>query len=170
MKIYQTYYTSPVGSLLLRSTNEAITALLFPDTERHAVDEDLQLSNDSELPEVMQKCIQQLDEYFAEKRQEFDLPVTQGGTAFQQSVWNALCDIKYGQTISYVELARRIGNEKSVRAVGTTNGKNQISIIVPCHRVIGANGSLTGYGGGLWRKKWLLEHEQRVAHGVRMLF
>jgi methylated-DNA-[protein]-cysteine S-methyltransferase len=170
MNNYQTYYTSPVGKLLIKCTEEAISALLFTDTDQFPKDESIDLPSGAGYPEVMQQCIHQLDEYFVGKRREFDLPVTQEGTPFQQTVWQALCDIEYGKTISYSELARRIGNEKSVRAVGTTNGKNQLSIIVPCHRVIGANGNLTGYGGGLWRKSWLLEHEQKVAHGVQMLF
>lgn len=170
MNNYQTYYTSPVGELLIKCTEEAISALLFTDTDQFSKDKSIDLPSSAKYPEVMQQCICQLDEYFAGKRREFDLPVTQEGTPFQHSVWKALCDIAYGQTISYMELARRIGNEKSVRAVGTTNGKNQISILIPCHRVIGANGNLTGYGGGLWRKSWLLEHEQKIALGVQMLF
>lgn len=169
MNKYQTYYPSPVGELLIKSTDEAVTGILFSDTNQTSKEESVH-SPDSGLPEVMQRCIRQLDEYFAGRRKEFDLSLVQEGTAFQKTVWKALCDIPYGQTISYMELARRIGNEKSIRAVGTTNGKNQISIVVPCHRVIGANGHLTGYGGGLWRKSWLLEHEQRIAHGVQMLF
>jgi methylated-DNA-[protein]-cysteine S-methyltransferase len=170
MNNYQTYYTSPVGELLIKCTDEAITAILFMDTDKSSRQESTQNTAQAAYPEVMQRCIQQLDEYFAGSRKEFDLPLMQDGTAFQQSVWKALCEIPFGKTISYLELARRIGNEKSIRAVGTTNGKNQISIVIPCHRVIGANGNLTGYGGGLWRKSWLLEHEQRIAHGVQTLF
>ncbi len=165
MNNYQTYYISPVGELLIKASDEAITGILF--TDPGAIHED---ASNEKLPEVMQECIGQLDEYFAGKRRAFDLALVQNGTPFQQTVWQALCGIEYGETISYMEMARRIGNEKSVRAVGTTNGKNQISIVVPCHRVIGANGSLTGYAGGLWRKSWLLEHEQKIAHGVQMLF
>ncbi len=166
MNNYQAYYTSPVGELLIKASDEAIISILFSDSEKTS--ENHQVTG--ELPEVMHKCFRQLDEYFAGKRKVFDLPVIQEGTSFQQTVWKALCDIDYGKTISYLELARHIGNEKSIRAVGTTNGKNQISIVVPCHRVIGANGSLTGYAGGLWRKRWLLEHEQKIAHGVQTLF
>jgi methylated-DNA-[protein]-cysteine S-methyltransferase len=114
--------------------------------------------------------MQQLDEYFAGQRIEFDLQVTQTGTSFQQTVWNELCNIPYGKTISYLELSKRIGNVKAIRAVGTANGTNHVSIIVPCHRVIGSNGSLVGYGGDLWRKKWLLEHEAKYAFGVQTLF
>lgn len=132
---------------------------------------------DEKLPEVttteeplLKKCIVQLDEYFAGNRKNFDLPIYQEGTAFQKSVWNALTNIPYGQTISYLELAKRINNIKAIRAVGTTNGSNNNAIIVPCHRVIGSNGNLTGYGGGLWRKKWLLDHEAKHANGVQTLF
>jgi methylated-DNA-[protein]-cysteine S-methyltransferase len=170
MNNYQTYYTSPVGKLLIKCTDEAITAILFTDTDQSSKEESPQIAAHTAHPEVMQRCIQQLDEYFAGSRKDFNFPLMQNGTAFQQSVWKALCKIPFGKTISYLELARRIGNEKSIRAVGTTNGKNQISIVIPCHRVIGANGNLTGYGGGLWRKSWLLEHEQRIAHGVQTLF
>lgn len=116
------------------------------------------------------KCMQQLQEYFDGKRTEFELPLQQEGSAFQQRVWTALNNIPYGRTISYLELSKRIGNAKAIRAVGTTNGKNTISIIVPCHRVIGSNGNLTGYGGDLWRKQWLLEHEAKFANGVQRLF
>ncbi|MDR1680771.1 MAG: methylated-DNA--[protein]-cysteine S-methyltransferase [Prevotellaceae bacterium] len=110
---------------------------------------------------ILQACIRQLDEYFAGRRRSFDLPLAPSGTAFQRGVWQALAAIPYGQTISYLELARRIGNSKAVRAVGRANGQNKIVIIVPCHRVIGAHGTLVGYTGGLWRKEWLLKHEQR---------
>ena len=101
----------------------------------------------------------QIDEYFARKRRDFDLALAPSGTEFQRAVWAALCDIPYGETISYLELARRIGQPTATRAVGRTNGLNPISIVVPCHRVIGADGSLTGYGGGLERKARLLELE-----------
>jgi O-6-methylguanine DNA methyltransferase len=103
----------------------------------------------------------QLDAYFAGELSTFDLEMNLLGTPFQQRVWSQLCDIPYGETISYGELARRVGNANASRAVGLANGRNPIALIVPCHRVIGANGSLTGYGGGLERKTWLLEHELR---------
>lgn len=102
----------------------------------------------------------QLQRYFSGGLQRFDLNLAPRGTAFQREVWDALCDIEYARTISYAELARRIGRPKASRAVGLANGANPLSIIVPCHRVIGANGSLTGYGGGLDAKRWLLAHEQ----------
>ena len=119
---------------------------------------------------LLHKCRQQLSEYFEGTRRKFDLPLQQNGTAFQQKIWLALTQIPFGQTISYMELSKRTGDTKAIRAVGTTNGKNQLSIVVPCHRVIGINGTLTGYSGGLWRKQWLLEHEAKIVHGLQMLF
>ena len=119
---------------------------------------------------LIKNCKQQLTAYFNGTKREFDLPIQQNGTAFQQKIWTALQQIPYGKTISYLELSKRTGDIKAIRAVGTTNGKNQLSIVVPCHRVIGSNGDLTGYSGGLWRKKWLLEHEEKFAHGVQTLF
>jgi methylated-DNA-[protein]-cysteine S-methyltransferase len=114
-----------------------------------------------EMNPVLEKAIMQIDEYFKGDRKDFDLKITLDGTNFQEKTWNQLLIISYGETISYKELAIKIGNEKAVRAVGSANGKNNISIIVPCHRVIGSNGSLTGYAGGLERKQWLLEHEKK---------
>jgi AraC family transcriptional regulator of adaptative response/methylated-DNA-[protein]-cysteine methyltransferase len=103
----------------------------------------------------------QLREYFNGTRQHFDIPLRQTGSAFQLRVWGALCDIPYGQTSSYADIARQVGSPAAVRAVGVTNGRNQIAIVVPCHRVIRSDGSLCGYGGGRWRKQWLLDHERR---------
>lgn len=167
MNYYKTSYASPVGNLMVTSDGEVITGILFTDTDHENSE---QMADLGTLPEVMQHGMHQLDEYFAGSRRTFDVPVAQPGTLFQQSVWKALEEIPYGDTWSYLALARHIGNEKSIRAVGTTNGKSQISIIVPCHRVIGSDGSLIGYGGGLWRKKWLLEHEQRIRFGIQTLF
>ena len=116
------------------------------------------------------QCVEQLIQYFNGERRQFELPLNQTGTSFQQGVWNELVQIPFGRTISYLELARRTGDTKATRAVASANGKNNIAIIVPCHRVIGSNSTLVGYGGGLWRKKWLLEHEAKIAHGVRTLF
>lgn len=141
-------------------------AVLFVKKEQ---EENVSLSETSSHP-LLQKCVAQLNEYFAGERIIFDLPLQQKGSAFQQTVWNQLLKISYGKTISYMELAKRTGDVKAIRAVGTTNGKNQLAIIVPCHRVIGSNGSLTGYAGELWRKQWLLEHEGKFANGVQTLF
>lgn len=114
-----------------------------------------------EKPQLFDRVRSQLDEYFAGRRKQFDLQLAPMGTDFQEKVWQELVKIPYGRTITYGELAKRIGNPKASRAVGLANGKNPISIIVPCHRVIGANGSLTGFGGGLEAKQYLLEHEDR---------
>ncbi|MBK8951865.1 MAG: methylated-DNA--[protein]-cysteine S-methyltransferase [Chitinophagaceae bacterium] len=115
-------------------------------------------------------CVEQLIQYFNGELRHFDLPLNQPGTTFQQEVWNILTQIPFGKTISYLELARKTGDSKATRAVANANGKNHVAIIVPCHRVIGSNKELTGYAGGLWRKKWLLEHEAKIAHGVQTLF
>ena len=116
------------------------------------------------------QCVEQLIQYFNGQRRVFELPLSQEGTSFQQEVWNELVTIPYAKTISYIQLAIKTGDPKATRAVASANGRNNIAIIVPCHRVIGSNGQLVGYGGGLWRKKWLLEHEMKVAYGVQTLF
>lgn len=155
---------SPVGKINIHATDEAIHAVQFVKT-----DTDAALSTESPHP-LIQQCILQLQEYFEGKRKTFDLPLQQKGSAFQQNVWAQLLNISYGKTISYLELSKRVGDVKAIRAVGTANGKNQLAIIIPCHRVIGSDGSLTGYAGELWRKKWLLEHEGKFANGVQTLF
>ena len=110
--------------------------------------------------EPVQLAVQQVQEYFAGTRQIFDFPVNPVGTSFQKTVWRALLDVPFGVTLSYLALSRRIGDEKAIRAVAAANGRNPLWIVVPCHRIIGSDGSLTGYAGGLWRKQWLLEHER----------
>jgi len=111
---------------------------------------------------LLQMAIDQLDEYFKGERKEFDLPLKQAGTPFQQQVWDELLQIKYGSTITYAQQSNRMNSPLAIRAIASANGKNDLWIVVPCHRVIGSDGSLTGYAGGLWRKKWLLEHEAKV--------
>lgn len=148
--------SSPVGELTFTGTDMGLEGVWF-DTDRHQHDRNGWQRDDLLFVTVRQ----QLEEYFAGTRKVFDLKLAAQGTAFQQQVWAALCTIPYGETRSYGEQARSIQNEKAVRAVGLANGKNPIGIIVPCHRVIGANGSLTGYAGGLERKQWLLAHEAR---------
>ncbi|MBS1511857.1 MAG: methylated-DNA--[protein]-cysteine S-methyltransferase [Bacteroidetes bacterium] len=164
------FYQSPVGILELRSNGTALTHLLFVNSWKGtALDEDsIQFTAPADA--VLQQCTNELNEYFAGTRKVFTVPVNQDGTSFQLTVWDALCGIPYGHTISYMELSKRIGNVKAIRAVGTANGSNHVSIIVPCHRVIGSNGSLVGYGGDLWRKRWLLDHENRFGNGVQELF
>ncbi len=111
------------------------------------------------IPTVLEDCAIQLNEYFQGERSYFDLKLNPNGTAFQKSVWEELVQIPYGKTVSYLDLSRKLGDEKAIRAVANANGKNPLWIVIPCHRVIGSDGSLTGYAGGLSRKQWLLEHE-----------
>lgn len=113
----------------------------------------------SKIPDSLKKCVTQLQEYFRGERKEFDFKINPAGTEFQQKVWQELLHIPFGKTMSYLDLSKKLGDVKAIRAVASANGKNPLWIVVPCHRVIGTNGSLTGYAGGLWRKKWLLEHE-----------
>ncbi len=111
------------------------------------------------IPEKLQEIVTQLNEYFLKERTDFDVKLNPKGTTFQQKVWMELLEIPFGKNISYLDLAKKLGDPKVIRAAASANGKNPLWIVVPCHRVIGTNGSLTGYAGGLWRKKWLLEHE-----------
>lgn len=117
----------------------------------------------SEIPAVLQEAVTQLNEYFQGNRTHFDFKLNSKGTEFQQKVWQALLEIPFGETCSYMDLSKKLGDVKAIRAVASANGKNPLWIVVPCHRVIGTDGSLTGYAGGLWRKKWLLEHENPTA-------
>lgn len=152
-----TYYDtiqSPIGDLTLVSDGKALTGL-YMNNEKHAARRAMAIRD----KKMLKHPREQLQAYLAGDLREFDLALAAAGTVFQRRVWRALCDIPYGETISYGELARRIGQPKAARAVGLANGQNPISIVVPCHRVIGADGSLTGYGGGLARKRWLLAHE-----------
>ena len=146
---------SPIGDLFLAGDGERLTALYMDSHDDWPKARGTWQRDDAPFKAVRM----QLDAYFAGRLQIFDLPLAATGTAFQQTVWRALAAIPYGVTISYGELARRIGNPNASRAVGLANGCNPLSIVLPCHRVIGANGSLTGYGGGLERKQWLLRHE-----------
>ncbi|HZH37299.1 MAG TPA: methylated-DNA--[protein]-cysteine S-methyltransferase [Flavisolibacter sp.] len=160
MTIYQTYYTSPLGQLRLVCSEEHVTAVLFCGEEgRHEQDQH----------HLLHLCATQLDEYFAGSRTSFALPLQQAGSTFQQTVWKLLMDIPFGKTISYQQLATRYGELKAIRAVASANGKNKLAIIVPCHRVIGSNHTLTGYAGGLWRKSWLLHHELKHGSGVQQM-
>jgi methylated-DNA-[protein]-cysteine S-methyltransferase len=152
-----TYHQTPVGNLEISSNEEQLTSVLFVDTAKKPSPRKPATLT---IPPVISDCIQQLDQYFAGERKEFTVPYLLEGTAFQLQTWNELCNIAYGSTITYGEQARRMNNLKAIRAVGTCNGNNPISIIIPCHRVIGANGSLTGYGGGIWVKEFLLKLER----------
>ena len=160
-----TFVDSPVGPLLLVARGSQLTRLHFVTGRKPA-----EVPAGSREDDVMLRGVRdQLAEYFAGRRQSFDVQLALEGTAFQRRVWTALCDIPYGETISYGALARRIGQPTAVRAVGLANGSNPIAIIVPCHRVIGSNGTLTGYGGGLPTKARLLDLERGVGTSLLQL-
>ncbi len=147
--------SSPVGILTLTATDEALTGVWFDSSKDGRVKKEGPAGTNP----VLKRTREQLEEYFAGTRTEFDLPLQFSGTTFQQRVWNLLRTIPFGITTSYGELARRLGDPKATRAVGAANGQNPSPIIVPCHRVVGSRGELTGFGGGIERKRWLLEHE-----------
>ena len=161
-KNFFTEFPSPIGTLELRGTETALTGV-FMEGHRHETPRPDGAVRDAE---PLREARRQLEEYFAGGRREFSLALEPAGTDFQRRVWQGLRAIPYGATMSYGELARRIGNPRAVRAVGLANGANPISIIVPCHRVIGADGSLTGYGGGLERKRFLLALERGSRRAV----
>jgi methylated-DNA-[protein]-cysteine S-methyltransferase len=149
---------SPIGRLILASDGTALVGVWMAN----ASPRDASWSHHKGDDDILAKTREELEEYFDGRRRTFDVPLAPNGTEFQRSVWHALTEIPFGTTISYAELARRVGNEAAVRAVGAANGRNPIPVIVPCHRVIGSDGSLTGFGGGLPRKKWLLQHERAL--------
>jgi methylated-DNA-[protein]-cysteine S-methyltransferase len=143
------YYESPVGLIELGATPDALTALYFIEAPRR----------ETTVTPLLTAAVQQLAAYFAGALREFSIPLHFQGTPFQQQVWQQLLTVPYGKTTSYQAIANALGNPKAGRAVGAANGQNPISIMAPCHRIIGSDGALTGYGGGLWRKEWLLRHE-----------
>jgi methylated-DNA-[protein]-cysteine S-methyltransferase len=143
------FYSSPIGTLEITGDSMGIRSILYSET----------VTASEKFPESLSCCVVQLDEYFSGKRTRFDLKINPEGTEFQMKIWGQLLKIPFGETLSYLDLASITGDAKAVRAVGHANGQNKINIIIPCHRVIASNGKLTGYGGGLWRKEWLLKHE-----------
>lgn len=147
------YVKTPLGIAKIEGDKHGLTAVTLLDSEE-------KISHT--IPEVLEDTVYQLQEYFKGVRQEFSLTLNPQGTAFQKKVWKALPQIPYGKTISYLELAKTLGDQKAIRAVASANAHNPLWIVIPCHRVIGSNGSLTGYAGGLYRKKWLLNHESPV--------
>lgn len=159
MQEHKAYYPSEIGWLEIVGSEAGIKSVSFIDEE--SVEQ-------TEIHPCLQPCVTQLDEYFRGERKTFALKLEPEGTEFQQKVWRELLNIPYNKTVSYLDIARAVGDKKAVRAVGNANGRNKIVIIIPCHRVIGSNGQLTGYGGGLWRKEWLLKHEKSVAAGKQM--
>jgi len=154
-------FPSPVGELILTASETALKGVFFPVRRNRSAPEAGWVEDDSRGPAgaLLDRVRRQLTEYFEGTRTTFDLPLDGAGSAFERRVWDLLRTIPYGATTSYGTLARRLGDPRATRAVGAANGKNPIPIIVPCHRVLGARGELTGFGGGLDRKRWLLEHE-----------
>ena len=148
-----TYYSSPVGMIRITEDEGYVTSV-------HFMDEPVESGKPS--TPALKMAVEQLDEYFAGKRKVFDFPFRQAGSDFQQEVWQCLLTIGYGKTISYLQQSKLMKNPLAIRAIASANGKNHMAIVVPCHRVIGSDGGLTGYAGGMWRKKWLLEHEACV--------
>jgi methylated-DNA-[protein]-cysteine S-methyltransferase len=144
---------TPLGDLLLTGDGESVSGLYFPEHP----------PIDSDGPGAFEEAVAQLEEWFEGKRTEFDLKLDPQGTLFQRRIWEALSEIPYGKTVSYMDIAVRAGNPRAARPAGQAIGRNPIAIIVPCHRVIGSSGALTGYGGGMDRKRWLLEHEKKTA-------
>jgi len=147
------FIQTPLGIAKIEGDADGLSAITVHDTSEEITEI---------IPEVLEDVVYQLREYFEEKRKVFDLALNPEGTDFQKRVWDALLEIPFGKTVSYLELSKTLGDVKAIRAVAAANGKNPLWIIVPCHRVIGSDGSLTGYAGGLHRKKWLLEHESPV--------
>ena len=150
--MFEAYYKSPIGNLRIISNERYIIKIDFSD----------EYFKMKIIPIQIQNCITQLDEYFKGERQKFTVGINPAGTEFQSKVWNLLLKIPFGKTISYLDQSKQFGDEKAIRAIASANGKNPIPIIIPCHRVIGNNGKLTGYAGGLLKKQWLLEHEGAI--------
>lgn len=155
----QSIYQSPLGAIYIETTDTKVVRVDFCDDKEFI--ENVQKKRDGKKSMLLEQTLIQVDEYFHGKRKIFDLPLSPKGTVFQLMVWKQLETIPYGKTKTYKDIAIGVGNEKAVRAVGLTNGKNPIAIVVPCHRVIGSNGKMVGYASGVWRKEWLLNHEQR---------
>ncbi len=157
--IYQTSLATPVGDLVIQSNETAIVSVSFESEASTALFPAAVLVSEQTMPAVLQQAVKELQEYFQGTRKEFSVPLSMAGTEFQMKAWQALQAIPYGEVRSYQQQAETIGNRKATRAIGGANHHNRISIIVPCHRVIGKNKKLVGFGGGLERKQWLLDHE-----------
>lgn len=163
---FSTYYQSPLGIIKISGTPQYISEVHFIDSIQHPPAE----PHKKQLPPLAIHAIEELIQYFQGERKDFTVPLQQQGTPFQQGVWQELLKIPFGKTISYLELSKRLGDTKSIRAAAAANGKNHIAVLVPCHRVIGSKNDLVGYAAGIWRKRWLLEHEAHIANGVQTLF
>ena len=156
---YKSYYHSPIGLVEIIGTENSLKSIYFVDEK----------PSEFESNPYLKKAAKQIEEYFTGQRKDFSLNYKFEGTDFQKSVWEYLLKIPYGETVSYFDIASALNNQDSIRAVGSANGKNKLSIVVPCHRVIGSDGKLTGYAGGLWRKQWLLSHEfNHSEHKIQM--
>lgn len=160
MELYTSYLDSPLGFIKITCSENAVHTIAFKDSAA-------EIANPNPLTQTVE---QQLVEYFSGKRKTFDFLFQQQGTLFQTKVWELLNQIPYGKTLSYKDLSKQYGDLKAIRAVAAANGKNNLAIVIPCHRVISTNATLTGYAGGLWRKKWLLDHEALYHTGVQQLF
>ncbi|SDD79868.1 methylated-DNA-[protein]-cysteine S-methyltransferase [Mucilaginibacter pineti] len=147
------YYRTPLGVARITEDDDFISAVSILDEEPEIT---------PPATPLLQMAIKQLQEYFTGERKIFDFPIKQPGTVFQQQVWECLMEVGYGKTISYAQQSNKMKSPLAIRAIASANGKNNLWVVVPCHRIIGSDGSLTGYAGGLWRKQWLLEHEARV--------
>jgi len=156
--VYVTYLKSAMGDIAIEGSDKGVTAIQFLDTPP-------KITHQIPIPVFLTAAALQLQEYLDKKRQDFDMPLDLHGTDFQKRVWQELLNIPYGKTVSYLYVALALGDRKAIRAVGTANGRNPVAIVVPCHRVIGSDGSLTGYASGLQRKKWLLDLEQPFKQG-----
>jgi len=168
LNLFYASMDSPIGKLVLESDGDAIVSIHIDGNGDKLPN--LQVNTTGHLlPACLELCKIQLREYFQGSREQFDLPLSPKGTPFQKKVWSELQRIPFGKTISYLELARLLGDPKVIRASASANGKNPIAIIIPCHRVIGTNGSLVGYAGGLANKKWLLDFERKKAKGISQL-
>ena len=158
MSLQTTYYKTPLGTAKIVGDENGIQSVSVLDEDFSTALEETSMKT----PDCLQECVTQLDQYFSGKRIDFDLKLNPQGTDFQKKVWNELLNIPFNKTRTYLEQSKALGDVKAIRAVASANGKNPIWIIIPCHRVIGSDGSLTGYAGGIWRKKWLLAHENPV--------
>lgn len=159
--LFSKYINSPIGYLHVQSNDCAVTAISFSNEKKE---------NSSPCPEILNQATKQLYEYFNGSRNEFQLPLNPEGTEFQKMIWNYIQEVGYGQTSSYLNIAIKSGSKTNTRAVGMANGKNPIPIIIPCHRIVGSNGKLTGYAGGLDKKRWLLHHEMLFSPKPNQLF
>ena len=156
MNLHTSYYSSPIGLIEVTGNEDGIATLYFVEEKK---------TTSTKVHASLKECMLQLEEYFNGIRKDFGLKLNPEGTEFQKKVWDTLLTVSFGKTTTYLDISKKIGDANATRAVGNANGSNPISIIIPCHRIIGVNGKLVGYGGGLWRKEWLLNHEGSIVFG-----